>query len=292
MIRREARLRREYLYRKALEGSAAATYEKKRRLRDALDAGRPVPTELRAAEPALALQLARDDQRHAAPRAHADDEYARAAEADPRVIVTTSRDPSARLAQFAKELRLLLPDSQRLNRGGLVVADLVAACRANEFTDIVIAHEHRGEPDGLIVCHLPYGPTAFFNLSNVVMRHDIRDAALGTVSEAQPHLIFHGFHSALGQRVADVLKYIFPVPKDDSKRVMTFVNNADRISFRHHVYTNPGRNKNDIALHEVGPRFEMQLYQLRLGTIDQNEADDEWVLRSYMNSAKRRKALG
>lgn len=25
----------------------------------------------------------------------------------------------------------------------------------------------------------------------------------------------------------------------------------------------------DVVLHEVGPRFEMQLYQLRLGTLDQ-----------------------
>lgn len=31
-----------------------------------------------------------------------DDEYGRAGEADPRVLVTTSRDPSSRLSQFAK----------------------------------------------------------------------------------------------------------------------------------------------------------------------------------------------
>jgi len=53
--------------------------------------------------------------------------------------------------------------------------------------------------DGLVVCHLPYGPTAYFSLSNVVMRHDIPDA--GTMSEAFPHLIFHQFQSSLGQRV-------------------------------------------------------------------------------------------
>jgi rRNA maturation protein Rpf1 len=37
-------------------------------------------------------------------------------------------------------------------------------------TDLVIAHEHRGEPDGLVVCHLPHGPTAYFGLSNAVLR--------------------------------------------------------------------------------------------------------------------------
>lgn len=54
--------------------------------------------------------------------------------------------------------------------------------------------------DGLIVCHLPYGPTAYFTLSNVVMRHDLPE--VGTMSEAFPHLIFNKFSSKLGNRVS------------------------------------------------------------------------------------------
>lgn len=58
-----------------------------------------------------------------------------------------------------------------------------------------------------------------------VTRHDIGDKAkVGTVSEAYPHLIFQGFTSKLGQRVSNILKYLFPSPKDDSKRVITFAN--------------------------------------------------------------------
>lgn len=295
MLRREVRLRREYLYRKHLEGRAAVDYNKKRALTDALESGTPIPTELRGQEPRLSALIAADDVAHAAPRNHVDDEYARAGEQDPKVVVTTSRDPSSRLGQFAKELRLLFPGSQRLNRGNLVLADLVAACRSNEVTDLIILHEVRGEPSGMIVSHLPSGPTAFFNLSNVVMRHDIKSGELGTVSEAFPHLIFHGFQSALGARISDVLRHLFPVPKADSKRVMTFVNDSDMVSFRHHVYTRPApgiARVEGTTLSEVGPRFEMRLYQLRLGTVEQSEADDEWVLRSYFNSAKRRRALG
>lgn len=37
MIRRNARLRKEYLYRKSLEGKEKATYERKRLIRKALD---------------------------------------------------------------------------------------------------------------------------------------------------------------------------------------------------------------------------------------------------------------
>ena len=74
-------------------------------------------------------------------------------------------------------------------------------------------------------------------------------------------------------RIRDVLKFLFPVPKEDSKRVMTFANEDDFISFRwalkvlpdnsrpdspldrHHVFVKiPG----DIQLAEVGPRFQMK----------------------------------
>ena len=56
------------------------------------------------------------------PRTHVDDEYASASSRDPKIMITTSRDPSSRLTQFAKELKLVFPGAQRLNRGGQVPA--------------------------------------------------------------------------------------------------------------------------------------------------------------------------
>ena len=72
--------------------------DKKRRLRDALAAGRPVPSELRADEPALRRELALDDALNdgRAALAELDDEYARGGVADPRLVITTCRDPSVR----------------------------------------------------------------------------------------------------------------------------------------------------------------------------------------------------
>ena len=78
---------------------------------------------------------------------HQDDEYRWAGVSDPKIRVTTSRDPSSRLKQFAKEIKLLLPNAQRLNRGGYEIHDLVKACVANEVTDLVLLHETRGDPD-------------------------------------------------------------------------------------------------------------------------------------------------
>jgi len=140
--------------------------------------------------------------------------------------------------------------------------------------------------DAMVVSHFPYGPTAYFSLHNVVPRHDIEGQ--GTVSEAYPHLVFHNFSSTLGERVRNILKYLFPVPKEESRRVMSFVNSSDFISFRHHVYQNVGK---EVQLAEVGPRFDLKPYQIRLGTIDIDEADNEWVLRPYMRTAKKREYL-
>lgn len=64
----------------------------------------------------------------------------------------------------------------------------------------MIVQEHRGEPDGLIVSHLPYGPTAYFTISGVVMRHEV--AGLEHCPQAYPHLIFHNLKTTLGLRVS------------------------------------------------------------------------------------------
>ncbi|XP_076448318.1 U3 small nucleolar ribonucleoprotein IMP4-like [Babylonia areolata] len=206
---------------------------------------------------------------------------------DPKVMVTTSRDPSSKLKQFAKEMKLIIPNSQRINRGNYETKELMEACRANDVTDVVIVHEHRGVPDGLIVSHLPFGPTAYFTLSNVVMRHDI--PGVGTMSEVFPHLIFHNFSTKLGKRVMNILKHLFPVTKDDSRRVMSFINEDDFIHFRHHTFK---RVEKEMELTEVGPRFDMKLYQLIRGTLEEaNMADVEWVHRPFMNTARKRKFL-
>lgn len=205
------------------------------------------------------LELA--DDKTIVARSHIDDEYEEAKYRDPKVLVATSRNASQRLMQFQKEMKLIIPNAIRINRGNYVLKDLVKIAQANNFTDLILLHETRGEPDGLIVCHLPYGPTAYFGLSNVVLRHDLKDK-VDPVSEAYPHMIFNNFNTELGDRISDILKYLFPLPKVDTKRVMSFVNEDDFISFRHHVYkkeAGPNDVKN-VQLKELGPRFEMKPY--------------------------------
>lgn len=80
------------------------------------------------------------------PKTSIDDEYANSGHRDPKILVTTSRDPSSRLQQFAKEIRLMFPNAQRINRGNHVIEEICSACRANDVSDLIIVHEHRGIP--------------------------------------------------------------------------------------------------------------------------------------------------
>uniref|UniRef100_A0A2K5D5P8 Brix domain-containing protein n=1 Tax=Aotus nancymaae TaxID=37293 RepID=A0A2K5D5P8_AOTNA len=188
MLRCEAHLCGEYLYRKARMEVQHLAQERKERQRRALEENRLIPTELRREALTLQGSLEFDDAGSEG--------------------VT---NPSSRLKMFAKDLKLVFPGAQLINRGRHEVGALV-------MTDLLVVHEHRGTPVGLIVSHLPFGPTAYFTLCNVVMRHDIPD--LGTMSEAKPHFITHSFTSCL----------------DDSHQVITFTNQDDYISFRHHAY--------------------------------------------------------
>jgi len=293
-------LRREYLYRKGIEERRKTIQDKKDRLRRALEENKSIDTDLRKNALSLQKSLRWEDK---APELAAslgdesggtgvssqDDEYRWAGVEDPKVVLTTSRDPSSRLKMFTKELRLLVPNCQRINRGGYEMGQLVSACRANGVTDLLIVQEHRGEPDGLTVCHLPYGPTAYFTISGTVMRHDI--PGLGTAPQQYPHLVFHNFKTPLGGRVQNVLKYLFPVPKVESKRVVTFANHDDYITVRHHVYKKSESGK-DVDLTELGPRFQLKMYEIKLGTIDNAAAADvEWAWRPYMNTARKQRYL-
>lgn len=213
----------------------------------------------------------------------------------PKIVITSSRDPSSRLVQFLKEMKLTLPESQRINRGSYTMNDLQDLCHRNEVTDLLIINEHRGQPDSLILSHFPHGPTAYFSLHNVVLRHDLNNSSSGEdklekVSECVPHLVLNGFQSRVGLRVKQILQHIFPPPSNDSKRVCTFSVLNDYISFRNHLYLLTGGNKKECVLNEIGPRFEMKLYKIKLGLLTQ-EAEDEFVLRPFMRTSRKKDNL-
>ncbi|KAI5860196.1 Brix-domain-containing protein [Durotheca rogersii] len=298
MIRKQARQRRDYLYRRALLLRDSEISEKRAKLRAALATGRPL-------DPTIAndKELRKDYQfdesrpdRSVNEELDLDDEYSQLSGiVDPRVLVTTSRDPSARLSAFAKEIRLLLPTAIRLNRGNLVLPDLTRSAQASGLSDLVLLHEHRGVPTALTLSHFPHGPTISFSLHNVVLRHDIPNSIRGTVSESYPHLIFDGFTSRLGTRVVKILKHIFP-PREPltnktklGSRVVTFKNIEDSIEVRHHVFVRTGYDS--VELSEVGPRMTMRVFEIRSGTLENKDGDVEWHLNQYTRTSRKKDYL-
>ncbi|KAI9886963.1 MAG: snoRNA-binding rRNA-processing protein imp4 [Watsoniomyces obsoletus] len=296
MIRRQARQRRDYLYRRALTLKDAEVAQKRAKLKASLASGKPLGPEI-----ANDKQLRRDYRfdesradRTAEEELELDDEYAQlSGVVEPRVLVSTSRDPSSRLSTFAKEIRLLFPTSIRLNRGNVVLPQLVSSANAAGLSDIVLLHEHRGTPTALTVSHLPHGPTASFSLHNVMLRLDVPGSSRGTVSESYPHLIFDGFTSKLGLRLVKILKHLFP-PLEPSKsrlgsRVVTFKNIDDTIELRHHVYVRTGYQAVELA--EVGPRMSLKLFEIRSGTLENKDGDVEWHLNQYTRTAAKKNHL-
>lgn len=84
-LRRQVRMRKEYMYRKALTGKEASIYEDKRRVREALRDGTPLPTELRADEATL---------RHEVSHVSSDYHMSRSRAAACRLSRTPKRDNS------------------------------------------------------------------------------------------------------------------------------------------------------------------------------------------------------
>jgi len=299
MIRRQARERRDYLYRRALQLRDASIAEKRSALKASLATGKPLDPSI-ANDKSLRKDFVYDESReHEDPDSAAlDDEYALLSGlTDPRPLVTTSRSPSTRLASFSKEIRLLLPTSIRLNRGNLILPSLVSSAKASALSDVILLHEHRGTPTAMTVTHLPHGPTASFSLHNVVLRADIPNASRGTVSESYPHLIFEGFATPLGKRVVQILKHLFPprpAKQELGSRVVTFKNFEDSIEVRHHVFVKTSYKSVELA--EVGPRMTMRLFEIRGGTVDETKkngagGDVEWALTQYTRTGRKKDYL-
>ncbi|KAI5962330.1 IMP4 [Candida pseudojiufengensis] len=285
MIRKQARERREYLYRKALQLQEASLTEKRQQLKSALASGKPLSKEV-AEDEKLQKDFIYDQSIQE--EIEIDDEYsALSGINDPKILITTSRNPSVKLLQFSKEINLMFPNSLKLNRGNYIINDLVKTCSRVSISDLIILHEHRGVPTSITISHFPHGPSAIFTLHNVKLRHDLPN--LGNISEAYPHLIFENFNTKLGKRVVKILQHLFPPGvKKDNSRVISFINNGDYISVRHHIYV---KTKDGIEISEIGPRFEMKLYEIKLGLPDNKDADIEWQVRRFIRTANRKNYL-
>lgn len=147
-------------------------------------------------------------------------------------FIATCRLLSFRL-MFGKQLQFLFSIAQLINCAHILISRRVSSCTADANTDIIIVHKILDEPDGLLISHLPFRPPTYFNSCGYIVKHDIanKDVPLPNMSEAYPYLMFHHFNSRQRQRLMQVLRRLFPAPKDEPKRVVASINFGDTISF-------------------------------------------------------------
>lgn len=113
MLRREIRERRELLFRKKKEQAQNSLQERREYIKNAIDKGNPLPHDMRKGAKKLAEGSTWGEQIDGV-----DDEYRWAGCQDPKVVITTSRDPSASLKRFVKVgqiYSLFIPLFRKLN---------------------------------------------------------------------------------------------------------------------------------------------------------------------------------
>ncbi|SBT75880.1 Brix domain containing protein, putative [Plasmodium ovale] len=210
MLRRNIRLRKEYLYLKKVEEEKKKYVEKIKSIKKSYDENKKIKGDLKDEERELRKKMDLYDEKSY--NRNLDDEYFFCGIENPRVLITTSRNPSSQLESFAKEMKLLIPNSEKINRGSYFIKDIINFARKNNITDVIIIHEYKGIPRNLIICHLPFGPTLFCTIKDCKMRHEFLDQ-INNISTCNPHLIFHNFNSDLGKRIMNIFKFLFPPVK-------------------------------------------------------------------------------
>lgn len=107
----------------------------------------------------------------------------------PNVLITTSYKPSGIMYKFISEMLEVFPLATYYKRQGYPLKKIVEYASNREFTDIVVFNEDRKQVNGMLVVHLPDGPTAQFRLSNLTLSKDIKVRGGGLEIKRLPHFV-------------------------------------------------------------------------------------------------------
>ncbi|CAD7693460.1 unnamed protein product [Nyctereutes procyonoides] len=160
-------------------------------------------------------------------------------------------------------------------------------CISRDFTDLIVINEDRKIPNGLILSHLPSGPTAHFKMSSVRLRKEIKRRGKDPTEHIR-EVILNNFTTRLGHSIGRMFASLFPHnPQFIGRQVATFHNQRDYIFFRFHRYIFKSEKK--VRIQELGPRFTLKLRSLQKGTFDSKYGEYEWVHKPREMDTSRRK---
>lgn len=204
----------------------------------------------------------------------------------PKILVTTSLN--ATIHKEAQMIEEMIPNSVYIPRSGHIhahkfsVREIAGFATKRKFTSLVVLKEDQKRPAGMVVVHLPSGPTFHFSISNWMEGKRLPNH--GASTDHDPELILNNFRTPLGLVTAHLFKSLFPpTPELRGRQVLTLHNQRDYIFVRRHRYV--FREKRDTeksvtgadgkivkgvediraGLQELGPRFTLKLRRLDTG---------------------------
>lgn len=206
----------------------------------------------------------------------------------PKVFITYADNPLTKARKFGVELARIIPNSIAKIRNRASVKTIVTSAIRENFTDVLIINEDHRQPNGLVMIHLPNGPTAHFRLSNVKITKEIKRSH-EEFTKHRPEVILTNFTTRLGLTIGRMFGALFHHdPEFVGRRAVTFHNQRDYIFFRHHRYEfrKDGKRAN---LRELGPRFTLKLLSLQEGTFDSKYGDYNWMITNKRHAMEGRR---
>lgn len=159
-----------------------------------------------------------------------------AREYTPKVLITYADNPVTKTRKFGIELARIIPNALAKIRNRSSIKKMVKSAIREDFTDIIIINENNREPNGLVVVHLPNGPTAHFKLSNVRITKEIRRSHL-EFTKHRPEVILTNFTTRLGLSVGRMLGALFHHnPEFKGRRAVTFHNQRESFICCQHYF--------------------------------------------------------
>jgi ribosome production factor 1 len=207
----------------------------------------------------------------------------------PKVAITTRQNPTKISKEFVCNMQDLIPGLTYYKRRDFPLKKIIKYLKNKEYTDLIVVGENLKKIDGLMIIHLPDGPTATFKLSSLKYPEQIPDR--GIMSSHHPELILNNFTTRMGHGIGRMFASLFPqVPEFTGRRIITFHNQRDFIFVRQHRYIfEPDKeNKLKPRIQELGPRMTLKLIRLQHGTFDTTEGEFEWFMTNKMYESSKK----
>ncbi|KAI9841505.1 MAG: hypothetical protein M1837_000666 [Sclerophora amabilis] len=204
----------------------------------------------------------------------------------PKVLITTSLNST--LHNEAKLLTSLFPHSVYIPRSAhryghkFSIREISSFASNRNYTNLLVLKEDQKRPTGLMVVHLPHGPSFHFTISNWVEGRKL--PGHGNPTDHSPELILNNFRTPLGLLTAHLFRSMFPPqPELLGRQVVTLHNQRDYIFLRRHRYVfrdkrpteksvvgTDGKEVKGVegirtGLQELGPRFTLKLRRIDKG---------------------------